>query len=87
MRAADPIYTASLMPSPIIVNTRVVEKCDDKAKSYPFPSQLKGTVPNAMYIFLKGTVHTSTPGDASPGGVWGGGSIAGGGVSPLTIRA
>ena len=30
-----------------------------------------------MYRFLKGTVYTSTPGDASPGGVWGGGSIAG----------
>ena len=30
-----------------------------------------------MYIFLKGTVYTCTPGDASPGGVWGGGSIAG----------
>ena len=30
-----------------------------------------------MYLLLKGTVYTSTPGDASPGGVWGGGSIAG----------
>ena len=30
-----------------------------------------------MYISLKCTVYTGTHGDASPGGVWGGGSIAG----------
>ena len=48
-----------------------------RPKGCPFPSLLKGTAPNAMYISLKGNVNTCTPGDASPGGVWGGGSIAG----------